>query len=123
MYGYDLKNLLNLGIPVLIYNGDQDFICNWRGGEMWTNALVWDYQDEFNKEHYSNWADRFQMGLDIGQLKMAGQFKNYKNFTFLRFYNAGHMVAMDQPANAQQMINQFITTGKLEIAPHYEKPE
>ena len=59
MYGYDLKNLLNLGIPVLIYNGDQDFICNWRGGEMWTNALVWDYQDEFNKEHYSNWADRF----------------------------------------------------------------
>ena len=46
-YGYYLKELLNSGVSVLVYNGDKDFICNWRGGEEWTKALVWDHQDEF----------------------------------------------------------------------------
>lgn len=36
MYGHYLKYLLNDNFPVLIYNGDKDFICNWRGGEAWT---------------------------------------------------------------------------------------
>jgi cathepsin A (carboxypeptidase C) len=32
MYGYYLKDILNSGyVSVLIYNGDKDFICNWRG--------------------------------------------------------------------------------------------
>ena len=35
-YGYYLKELLNAGLPILIYSGDKDFICNWRGGEAWT---------------------------------------------------------------------------------------
>ena len=59
MYGYELKNLLNNGLPILIYNGDKDFICNWRGGEDWTNALVWEKQRQFNSEKYRDWADRF----------------------------------------------------------------
>jgi len=42
-YGYYLKSLLNSGLPVLIYNGDKDFICNWRGGEAWTQAVMWDH--------------------------------------------------------------------------------
>lgn len=42
-YGAYLKDSLNAGLPVLIYSGDKDFICNWRGGEAWTKALVWDY--------------------------------------------------------------------------------
>jgi len=41
MYGYKLAPLLDAGIPVLIYSGDQDYICNWRGGLAWTLALKW----------------------------------------------------------------------------------
>mmetsp|Transcript_38376 Transcript_38376/g.36739 ORF Transcript_38376/g.36739 Transcript_38376/m.36739 type:complete len:122 (-) Transcript_38376:252-617(-) len=42
MYGNFLKDILDSGdIDVLIYHGDKDFICNWRGGEAWTEALVW----------------------------------------------------------------------------------
>ena len=46
--GYYLAPLLDSGVPVLIYNGDQDYICNWVGGSYWTDALVWDGQKEFN---------------------------------------------------------------------------
>ena len=50
MTAYYLADLLNSGeVSVLAYYGDQDFICNWKGGEAWTQALVWDYQNEFNK--------------------------------------------------------------------------
>jgi len=31
--------LLNEGVKGLVYSGDKDFICNWRGGEAWTNAM------------------------------------------------------------------------------------
>lgn len=33
--------LLENGVKGLVYSGDKDFICNWRGGEAWTNALEW----------------------------------------------------------------------------------
>ena len=41
MYGWKLAPLLDDGIPVLIYNGDKDYICNWMGGLAWTDALEW----------------------------------------------------------------------------------
>jgi cathepsin A (carboxypeptidase C) len=42
--GYKLAPLLDKGVPILIYNGDQDYICNWIGASYWTNALVWEGQ-------------------------------------------------------------------------------
>lgn len=31
----------NTDVEVLVYSGDQDWICNWRGGEAWTHATKW----------------------------------------------------------------------------------
>lgn len=31
----------NSDIEVLVYSGDKDWICNWRGGEAWTAATKW----------------------------------------------------------------------------------
>lgn len=42
-----VKNVLNRDIPVLIYNGDKDYICNWVGGNNWVNNLDWKYAKEF----------------------------------------------------------------------------
>lgn len=39
--------LLNEGVKGLVYSGDKDFICNWRGGEAWTNAMQWKGQQGF----------------------------------------------------------------------------
>ena len=33
--------VVEAGLDVLVYSGDKDFVCNWRGGEAWTNAVSW----------------------------------------------------------------------------------
>jgi len=35
-------------IEVLVYSGDKDWICNWRGGEAWTLATKWGSKHAFN---------------------------------------------------------------------------
>lgn len=39
-----ITNILESGLEVLVYSGDKDFICNWRGGEAWTSAVEWSGQ-------------------------------------------------------------------------------
>ena len=56
---HDFQNkipvLLEAGIPVLVYAGDQDFICNWLGNKAWTLALEWSGKDAFNKAEDRFW--------------------------------------------------------------------
>ena len=40
-------DILNAGLPTLVYSGDKDFICNWRGGEAWTLETKWENQAAF----------------------------------------------------------------------------
>jgi len=47
--------VLESGLKVLVYSGDKDFVCNWRGGEAWTNAVAWSGQSEFNNAQYQEW--------------------------------------------------------------------
>jgi cathepsin A (carboxypeptidase C) len=42
-----VTNLLNAGLDVLVYSGDKDFICNWRGGEKWTHEVDWEGKTDF----------------------------------------------------------------------------
>jgi cathepsin A (carboxypeptidase C) len=44
--------LLENKVHVLVYSGDKDFICNWRGGEKWTNVANWTHGDEFRNASY-----------------------------------------------------------------------
>lgn len=104
-----VQYVLESGLQVLVYSGDKDFVCNWRGGEAWTNAVQWSGQQEFNSAPYKEWMVNGQP---------AGQLKEYKNFKFLRVYNAGHMVPMDQPNNALNMLQTFMM-GTL----HMEAPK
>jgi len=89
--------LVGAGVKVLVYSGDKDFICNWRGGEAWTNEVNWAKQSEFQKANYTVYNDTDGTAL--------GEFKRVDNFVFLRIYDAGHMVPMNQPRRAQTMIH------------------
>lgn len=91
--------LLEKDLPVLIYAGDKDFICNWLGNQAWVNALEWSGHDDFAKQPIKDWT--------VAK-KAAGQVKNHKNLTFLRVFGAGHMVPYDQPENSLDMVNRWI---------------
>lgn len=88
-------------IPVLIYAGDADFICNWLGNQAWTEALEWPGQAEFQK------AKREQIKLPDGS--NYGKIKSSGNFTFLQVYGAGHMVPYNQPASSLNFVNRWIS--------------
>lgn len=95
-----VAELLDKGVPVLLYEGDKDFICNWLGNHAWSDALEYSQHDFFEVQPLRLW--RTQEG------KLAGEVKNYGHFTFLRVYDAGHMVPYDQPENALDMVNRWI---------------
>jgi cathepsin A (carboxypeptidase C) len=92
--GY-VKDLINEGIPILIYAGDADFICNYLGNKAWTYKLDWDGQKEFQQGDEHDW-------------KGVGLARTAKNFTFLQVFDAGHMVPSDQPKVALDMITDFV---------------
>jgi cathepsin A (carboxypeptidase C) len=47
-----ITGILEAGVEVLVYSGDKDYICNWRGGEAWTNGVEWTGKEEFNSAPY-----------------------------------------------------------------------
>lgn len=42
-----VTDILNEGLDVLVYSGDKDFICNWRGGEEWSNKVPWNSSTDY----------------------------------------------------------------------------
>jgi cathepsin A (carboxypeptidase C) len=88
-------------IPVLIYVGDADFICNWLGNRAWTESLEWPGQKAFNG------AELKSLKLD-SKAESYGNVKSSGNFTFMRIYQAGHMVPADQPAAALDFYNRWL---------------
>jgi len=101
-FAWEIPFILEKGLRVVVYSGDLDLICNWFGGFAWTNALRWSGAEEFNKAEMKVWKN--------GKIS-AGEAKTYKNFTFVRVYNAGHMVPHDQPESALA-IEENIVYGK-----------
>jgi len=96
-----LPPMLAAGYQVLVYSGQEDFICNWYGGAMWSAQMVWPGQQGFNSQSYQNWLNH------AGQV--SGIYKSNMNFTFLGVAAAGHMVPMDQPSNALDMISTWMS--------------
>ncbi|KAE9004649.1 hypothetical protein PR003_g18538 [Phytophthora rubi] len=95
----DVKLLLDSGVRVLIYAGDADLMCNWVGNQAWVMALDWSGKAEFNS--VPNRPFVTSENLD------AGRVRAFENLAFIRVFNSGHMVPMDQPAVSFEMINKF----------------
>lgn len=98
-YHKNVIDVLEAGVPVLIYAGDKDFICNWLGNQAWADKLPWSGHKKFLAEPIRTWTVN---------KKAAGEVKNYNHFTFLRVFGGGHMVPFDQPENSLEMVNRWV---------------
>lgn len=107
MHNYQqmIPDMLNAGIPVLIYAEDQDYICNWLGNQAWVRKLDWAHKADFNAAKVEDWTA-------VDGKAPAGTKQASNGFTFLRVYDAGHMVPMNQPEVPLEMVRQF-TSGKM----------
>jgi len=96
-----LPDMLADGVRVLVYAGDVDYICNWLGNKKWTLALDWPHKTDFNTA-----ADKPYV-LPGGN-DAAGRLRSSNGFSFLQVYQAGHMVPMDKPEVALDMLSGFL---------------
>ena len=90
-----VSEALDHNIPVLIYAGDLDYICNYLGVKSVALNLDWGHKAEFNAAEDQTWNEN-------------GIARSSNGLTFLRVFDAGHMVPTDQPEAALDMIAQFI---------------
>jgi len=94
-----ISSILRSGLPVLMYNGDIDLMCNNLGVEDYLSQMAWPGQDGFNEAEPQTWVVD---GRD------AGWSKTFEGLTYLSITDAGHMVPTDQPEAALDMINRFM---------------
>ena len=52
--------------------------------------------------------DFIALMLQLFEGETAGRLRTYQNFQFLQVYEAGHMVPMDRPQAASEMLNSFL---------------
>ncbi|PHH63583.1 hypothetical protein CDD81_5675 [Ophiocordyceps australis] len=100
-------------LPMLIYAGDADFICNWLGNRAWTDKLEWKGQEEYSKAKtlklkFGQEGGKYEEVDESDKADGYGSFKTAHNLTFMRIYKAGHMTPMDQPEASIDFVNRWL---------------
>ena len=97
----EIVDLLDAGIPMLFYNGVYDLACDHVGTEKALDALEWAHQSDYLLAKRYAWASPSDGNI-------AGYMKETANLLFLKVLNSGHMVPMDVPLPALDMIQTFM---------------
>ena len=100
----DVGELVRGGVKVIVYEGQLDMICGTLGAELWISKIKWDGLSEFLK------ASRKPLYAPSKlEKRETGAFlKSYKNFGLYYILNAGHMVPIDAPEMALEMIKNVL---------------
>jgi len=99
-YRNDIPILLAGGKQVLFYNGDEDLICNFYGTSALLDSMEWPGESAFNSAANTTWTVNGAA---------AGSTRNAQGLTYVVVGEAGHMVPHDQPANALELLNTFLS--------------
>lgn len=91
-------------LPVLLFSGDKDVICNFRGTEEAIKALDWNggtglEDSNGNLAVVDEWTFN---GMP------AGNYQTARNLTHVIVYNASHMVPFDYARQSLDMLNRFV---------------
>ncbi|KAJ3927234.1 MAG: Alpha/Beta hydrolase protein [Lentinula lateritia] len=86
-------------IPVLLFAGDQDLICNYIGMEAMINALKWNGETGLGTVQTRSW--------NVNGAP-AGTWVSSRNLTYTKIFNASHMAPFDVPHVTHDMILRFM---------------
>ena len=101
-----MGELLDAGIPLLVYNGDRDMTTNTVGTEMVLNErLEWYGKKEWADAKRGLWKTNCNTDDELP----AGWVKEYGPLTYAVVYNSGHMVPYNVPTAAYDLLVRFLT--------------
>ncbi|KAF2743562.1 putative carboxypeptidase S1 [Sporormia fimetaria CBS 119925] len=99
-----LGEVVSSGLSVLIWAGDADWICNWPGN--------YDVANVINYPGRSAFAGKDLVPYTVNGVE-RGEFKTQDNLSFLRVYEAGHLVMYYQPELALQVFKQTMSKAAI----------
>ncbi|CAF4004761.1 unnamed protein product [Adineta steineri] len=91
-------------IPIILYSGQYDLICNHRATEAMIDGMTWNNGTGFGFGN-GTFSPKHPWIVDG---ESAGLIWNARNLTYILFYNASHMVPYDYPHRSRFMLHQFI---------------
>ncbi|KAG6866114.1 hypothetical protein C0991_008422 [Blastosporella zonata] len=86
-------------VPVLIFAGDQDLICNYVGLETMIKDMTWNGGTGLGTVQTQSWNVN---------ATPAGTWVTSRNLTYAKIFNASHMAPYDAPHVAHDMILRFM---------------
>ncbi|CAF1307125.1 unnamed protein product [Adineta steineri] len=91
-------------IPIILYSGEYDLLCNHWAIEAMIDGLIWNNGTgfDFNNGTLSPKDSWIVDGESAGLIRSA------RNLTYMLFYGASHMVPYDYPRRSRFMLHQFI---------------
>ncbi|KAH6840711.1 pheromone-processing carboxypeptidase KEX1 [Chaetomium sp. MPI-CAGE-AT-0009] len=91
-------------IPIMLFSGAEDLICNHMGTEALISRMAWNGGRGFELSP-GNWAPRRDWTFEGED---AGFWQEARNLTYVVFYNASHMVPFDYPRRTRDMLDRFM---------------
>ncbi|WVW86604.1 hypothetical protein I302_108655 [Kwoniella bestiolae CBS 10118] len=94
-----LPGILEKGVPILMFAGTEDLICNYKGIERTVENLIWEGQQGMGNATIQKWY------LNDTQV---GTWQSSRGMQFAQVYDSSHMVGFDVPHVTNDMIMRFM---------------
>ncbi|KAK4199392.1 putative carboxypeptidase KEX1 precursor [Triangularia verruculosa] len=91
-------------VPIILFSGSEDLICNHLGTEALISNLQWNGGKGFEITP-GTWAPRRDWDFEG---EAAGFWQEARNLTYVVFYNSSHMVPFDYPRRTRDMLDRFM---------------
>jgi len=91
-------------VPILLFSGDKDFICNHVGTEAMIENMTWNGGKGWEVSP-GVWAPKQDWTFEG---EPAGTYQEVRNLTYVVFYNSSHMVPFDYPKRTRDMLDRFM---------------
>ncbi|KAJ2014661.1 Cell death protease [Coemansia sp. S680] len=101
-----LRSVLNSGIPVLLFVGKEDYLCNYVGTEWSIGNMTWAGSKGFQNPAKNEWRINGQV---------VGSVESERGLTYALVYNASHMVGVDKPREILDVFTAFTNASAVNL--------